>query len=415
MNKIIRRRVGRSFGLSEEQDKYWLYSHNGYGEDFIVSFIVPILLSLDHLGSSSLITNLDGETVQHIESVPFGEVFIEERNNKWNTPYLFNAKELDEETGLYYYGARYYNPREVLFLSVDQMVEKTGTPYQYCYQNPIRYTDPTGMVPGDGDGGGNERILPRTEPLKHGGSWYRNVGVFAHNTLASFTNVVYDVGESLIQESIFIYNNGAGAYLSNFGNSVSNSVSSTYNYLANTPGSEILSNEWNAFKSDMTNPYAWSDAVGKTAWMFTPVKGAGNGSKALTPTIKTPAVNIGPPASSIAAPKGNFYSVAFEMQLPSSMYPGTSYWTHFKTANTALSKAIATDPVFANSMSKLGISIPKSSTGSILGKSPTNWVWNHGTTPGTMQLVPKVQHTPGSIFWETIHPNGKGGMSLWGN
>ena len=62
----------------------------------------------DHLGSSSYITNLDGEVSQHIEYVPFGEVFIEERNNTWNTPYLFNAKEFDEETGMYYYGARYY-------------------------------------------------------------------------------------------------------------------------------------------------------------------------------------------------------------------------------------------------------------------------------------------------------------------
>ena len=35
----------------------------------------------DHLGSSSYITNLDGEMVQHIEYVPFGEVFVEERNN----------------------------------------------------------------------------------------------------------------------------------------------------------------------------------------------------------------------------------------------------------------------------------------------------------------------------------------------
>ena len=31
------------------------------------------------------------EIVQHIEYVPFGEVFIEERNTVWNTPYLFNA------------------------------------------------------------------------------------------------------------------------------------------------------------------------------------------------------------------------------------------------------------------------------------------------------------------------------------
>ncbi|WP_303813124.1 toxin TcdB middle/N-terminal domain-containing protein, partial [Apibacter mensalis] len=91
----------------------------------------------DHLGSSSYITNLDGEIVQHVEYVPFGEVFIEERNNSWNTPYLFNGKELDEETGLYYYGARYYNPRESIFLSVDPMFEKTMTPYQYAYQNPI--------------------------------------------------------------------------------------------------------------------------------------------------------------------------------------------------------------------------------------------------------------------------------------
>ena len=43
----------------------------------------------DHLGSSSYITNLDGEVSQHIEYVPFGEVFIEERNNTWNTPSLF--------------------------------------------------------------------------------------------------------------------------------------------------------------------------------------------------------------------------------------------------------------------------------------------------------------------------------------
>ena len=81
----------------------------------------------DHLGSSSYITNLDGEVVQHIEYVPFGEVFIEERNNIWNTPYLFNAKEFDEETGMYYYGARYYESRLSLWMSVDRFAEKYKT------------------------------------------------------------------------------------------------------------------------------------------------------------------------------------------------------------------------------------------------------------------------------------------------
>ena len=100
----------------------------------------------DHLGSSSFITNLDGEVVQHIEYVPFGEVFIEERNNVWNTSYLFNAKEFDEETGMYYYGARYYDPRLSLWISTDALKEKTPNVSSYAYteNSPINYVDPDG-------------------------------------------------------------------------------------------------------------------------------------------------------------------------------------------------------------------------------------------------------------------------------
>ena len=100
----------------------------------------------DHLCSSSYITNLDGEVAQHIEYVPFGEVFIEERNNTWNTPYLFNAKEFDEETGMYYYGARYYEPRLSLWMSVDPLQEKYPNISTYCYaaNNPIKFIDSDG-------------------------------------------------------------------------------------------------------------------------------------------------------------------------------------------------------------------------------------------------------------------------------
>ena len=100
----------------------------------------------DHLGSSSLITNFDGEVTQHVEYIPYGEVFLEERNNTWNTPYLFNAKELDEETGLYYYGARYLNPMDAMWLSVDPMTEKYPgvSGYLYCLGNPIIIIDPDG-------------------------------------------------------------------------------------------------------------------------------------------------------------------------------------------------------------------------------------------------------------------------------
>ena len=100
----------------------------------------------DHLGSSNYITNLDGEVVQHVEYVPFGEVFIEERNNIWNTPYLFNAKEFDEETGLYYYGARYYDPKLSLWISTDPLQEKNILFSSYCFTNnsPINIIDYNG-------------------------------------------------------------------------------------------------------------------------------------------------------------------------------------------------------------------------------------------------------------------------------
>ena len=102
----------------------------------------------DHLGSSSYITNLDGEVVQHIEYVPFGEVFIKERNNVWNTPYLFNAKEFDEETGMYYYGARYYEPRLSLWMSTDGQQEEYPniSSYTYSASSPVNYVDPDGNL-----------------------------------------------------------------------------------------------------------------------------------------------------------------------------------------------------------------------------------------------------------------------------
>ena len=102
----------------------------------------------DHLGSTSYVTDANGEVSQHVEYVPFGEVFIEELSSsaKLNPPYLFNGKEFDEETGLYYYGARYYDPRISLWLSTDPMELKYPniSTYTYCANNPIIAIDPNG-------------------------------------------------------------------------------------------------------------------------------------------------------------------------------------------------------------------------------------------------------------------------------
>ena len=97
----------------------------------------------DHLGSSTYITTFTGEVAQYAAYTPYGELFREYRNV---TPYKFNGKELDVETGLYYYGARYYNPSTALWLGVDPLASKypSVSPYVYCVSNPIKYVDPDG-------------------------------------------------------------------------------------------------------------------------------------------------------------------------------------------------------------------------------------------------------------------------------
>ncbi len=64
----------------------------------------------------------------------------------YSSPYKFNGKELDAETGLYYYGARYYDPRISIWLSVDPLAEEfpSVNPYVYCLNNPINMIDPDG-------------------------------------------------------------------------------------------------------------------------------------------------------------------------------------------------------------------------------------------------------------------------------
>ncbi len=105
----------------------------------------------DHLGSSSLITDLNGEIVQHLEYVPFGGTFIDERRtaNSWHTPFLFSGKERDVETGLLYVSQRYQDEKYGIWYSVDQMAEKYPniSSYVYCANNPVKYVDPDGRNP----------------------------------------------------------------------------------------------------------------------------------------------------------------------------------------------------------------------------------------------------------------------------
>ena len=70
--------------------------------------------------------------------------------------HTFSSKERDAETGLSYFGARYYSSELSIWLSVDPMSGKypSLSPYVYCADNPVKFTDPDGnWIPGlDEDG-----------------------------------------------------------------------------------------------------------------------------------------------------------------------------------------------------------------------------------------------------------------------
>ena len=107
----------------------------------------------DHLGSSTVITDSTGAKVQALAYFPYGAT---RTNQSFTTPavdvpYKYTGQELDS-TGLYYYEARYYDPVIGRFISPDTIVPDLLDPqslnrYSYVYNNPLRYTDPTGHCP----------------------------------------------------------------------------------------------------------------------------------------------------------------------------------------------------------------------------------------------------------------------------
>ena len=123
-----------------------------YGQQQPVNPDEPVFFyHSDHLGSASYITDNHGYETQHLVYLPFGEDWVDIKYGSpaYETPYKFNGKEKDPETGYNYYGARYLNTDLSIWLSVDPMSDKYPhlTSYNYCANNPVMLIDPDGEAP----------------------------------------------------------------------------------------------------------------------------------------------------------------------------------------------------------------------------------------------------------------------------
>ena len=117
----------------------------------------------DHLGSASWITDDQGNAVQYIHYMPYGELWLNQQANSYDERFKFTSKERDTETGYDYYGARYYSSMLGHWLSPDPLSNKYPniSPYAYCHWNPITRIDPDGNADYydvDGNHIGNDNV-----------------------------------------------------------------------------------------------------------------------------------------------------------------------------------------------------------------------------------------------------------------
>ena len=103
----------------------------------------------NHLGSACLVLDELGAIISYEEYHPFGTTSYRSGRSETEVSlklYKYCGKERDEETGLYYYGARYYTGWIGRWISTDPLKEKylNLSPYNYCANNPVMFVDPDG-------------------------------------------------------------------------------------------------------------------------------------------------------------------------------------------------------------------------------------------------------------------------------
>ncbi|MBZ0166522.1 MAG: RHS repeat-associated core domain-containing protein, partial [Candidatus Omnitrophica bacterium] len=110
----------------------------------------------DGLGSVRQLANASGTIVESYDYDPYGQVTIYNSSltditssgSGIDNPYMFTGRRLDEETGIYHYRARQYDPAIGRFLQRDPIGYKADMNlFRYTWNNPVNFTDPKGLIP----------------------------------------------------------------------------------------------------------------------------------------------------------------------------------------------------------------------------------------------------------------------------
>ncbi|AHF93966.1 hypothetical protein OPIT5_01600 [Opitutaceae bacterium TAV5] len=434
----------------------------------------------DRMGNiHGLARGSDGNLAAIYEYNAFGEILRQYGDYAAANPLGWNTKYTDRETGMVYFGRRFYRPDLGRFINRDPIQEAGGLnlhamagndpvnrfdvlgldappivlppinitvpplppipipvlpvppppppPYQPSLPPPlIPQVPPTGRPPSSG--GGTQSPGGTGSGTSGGSGYFWETVIPSEGDFYSAWDLEFrlalantSLSGSILAGEIMVYSydnmDPAG-----FGNGSAVQASSS------GWGSAV----WNYVKQDFRNSMQWAtlalgtffeginqwrdltvEVAHTTGFMDPQMAGAMfDGGLLLAPSLLATKPASVVAAAETAAPKA--YSVAYRTRLAPESYPGASRAAHFQEANGNLLRAMEGDASFAKSIRDLGINLERTPTGLVPRQSPANWTWHHAESLGELQLVPRVQHTPGSAFWDILHPGGQGGYSIWG-
>lgn len=186
------------------QDNQWKVTMHAYANDKLLltaedieGMIEVYFDHTDHLGSSGVITDQAGQTVQVLDYYPFGNTRLNEQSADFDEQRKYTGHEFDANTGLYYMNARYYSGDLGRFASLDPVFLTLGdnkkfeqiisanienylsnpqylNSYSYALNNPFNYVDPSGESP------------------------WSTFGVGLFQAVKAVTNVVSSVGQAVL-------------------------------------------------------------------------------------------------------------------------------------------------------------------------------------------------------------------------
>ncbi|HAP63116.1 MAG TPA: hypothetical protein DCR93_27655 [Cytophagales bacterium] len=111
----------------------------------------------DHLGNVRVVLAEDGTVTQSNQYYPYGMLWDDPAGGTPTNKYLYNGKELTTELGLNWsdFGARFYDPAIGRWHVIDPLADamRRHSPYNYAFDNPVRFIDPDGMMPVDQENG----------------------------------------------------------------------------------------------------------------------------------------------------------------------------------------------------------------------------------------------------------------------